>query len=248
MTNLHPTPQKIRIWDAPVRVFHWLLVLCFAGAYLSAESEYWRLVHVTLGYTLGGLLVFRLVWGFVGTRYARFGNFVRGPAAVLHYLRSLRTQTPEHHLGHNPAGAVAIVLLIALGLVITATGYITYNDLGPGWMAELHDLAANTMVLVVIGHLAGVLIASLQHQENLVRAMLTGYKTGAAGQGIRRNWSVVALVIVLAVLGFWWLQWHGMPQADTTAAAPLNGQSVRAENALSQALLQKQSPYAHTAC
>ena len=116
-------PQKVLVWDAPVRVFHWLMVLSFAGAYLTAESERWRLVHVTLGYTLGGLVAFRLLWGCVGTRHARFANFVRGPAAVMRYLRSLLNEPPEHHLGHNPAGAVAIVLLLLSSIVIVGTGW-----------------------------------------------------------------------------------------------------------------------------
>ena len=227
MTELTQGTQKIRIWDAPVRVFHWLLVLSFAGAYLTAESEYWRLVHVTLGYTLGGLLAFRLVWGVIGTRYARFSNFVRGPAAVVSYLKSIQARQPEHHLGHNPAGAVAIVLLMVLGLGITATGYITYNDLGPGWVGELHDLLANAMVLVIIGHLVGVVTASLQHKENLVRSMVTGFKTGAAGQGIRRTWTVVAVAIVIAVLGFWWLQWQSAPKPDTADAAQTTVQASK---------------------
>jgi cytochrome b len=215
--------QKIRVWDAPVRVFHWLLVLSFAGAYLSAESEVWRLLHVTLGYTLGGLLAFRLVWGVIGTRYARFGSFVRGPSAVLRYLQSIKAKQPEHHLGHNPAGAVAIVLLMALGLGITATGYITYNDLGPGWVSELHDVLANGMLLVIFGHLVGVVMASVQHKENLVRSMVTGYKMGEASQGIRRTWVLVAVALVLAVLGFWWQQWQSAPKADATATALLSG-------------------------
>jgi cytochrome b len=177
------------------------------------------LLHVTLGYTLGGLLVFRLVWGLVGTRYARFANFVRGPGAVLRYLHSIKAKQPEHHLGHNPAGAVAIVLLIVLGLVVSATGYATFNDLGPGWLAELHDLAANAMLLVVVGHLVGVVTASLQHRENLVRAMLTGFKTGLPEQGIGRTWRALALVIVLVVLGFWWLQWSSAPKADAQPVA-----------------------------
>jgi cytochrome b len=84
----HPT-TKIKVWDAPVRVFHWLLVLSFAGAYLSAEREHWRLLHITLGYSMGGLVAFRLLWGLIGSRYARFASFVRGPAAVLAYLRGL---------------------------------------------------------------------------------------------------------------------------------------------------------------
>ncbi|RFO95358.1 cytochrome B [Rhodoferax lacus] len=221
------TEQKIRIWDAPVRVFHWLLVLSFAGAYLTSESEVWRLVHVTLGYTLGGLLVFRLVWGVVGTRYARFGNFVRGPAAVVRYLQSLRGGRPEHHLGHNPAGAVAIVLLMALGLLIAATGYVTYNELGPGWLVEVHELAANAMLLVIAGHLVGVVTASLQHRENLVRSMVTGFKTGQPEQGIRSIWRSVAVAIVLVVLGFWWMQWKSAPQPEAQAIESASTQTSK---------------------
>ncbi len=215
MSTPEPSPQKIRIWDAPVRVFHWLLVFSFAGAYITSESEYWRLVHVTLGYTLGGLLAFRLVWGVVGTRYARFSSFVRGPGAVLRYLKSLRSGQPEHHLGHNPAGAVAIVLLMLMGLGIAGTGYATYNELGPDWLAEVHEVLANGMLLVIGGHLLGVVSASVQHKENLVRAMVTGYKVGAVDQGIRRTWAVVAVALVIAVLGFWWLQWQSAPVPDS---------------------------------
>jgi len=109
---------KILVWDAPVRVFHWLMVLSFAGAYLTAESERWRLVHVSLGYTMGGLVAFRILWGLLGTRHARFASFVRGPAAVMRYGRALLNGTPEHHVGHNPAGAVAIVLLLLARLMV----------------------------------------------------------------------------------------------------------------------------------
>jgi cytochrome b len=203
---------KIKVWDAPVRVFHWLMVLSFAGAYLSAESERWRLLHVTLGYTLGGLVAFRLVWGLVGTRYARFANFVRGPQAVLTYLRSLRKGQPQHHLGHNPAGAVAIVLLLLASVAVVGSGWAIYNDVGGEWLSELHDIAANSMLLVVAIHVAGVLVASRLHRENLVRAMVTGQKNGAPADGIRRTWAALAVLLVLAVLGYWWLQWQSAPE------------------------------------
>jgi len=208
-TDLKQALQPIRVWDLPVRVFHWLLVASFVGAYITSEGEVWRLVHVTLGYTLAGLLAFRVVWGLVGTRYARFSSFVRGPAAVVAYVRSLRAGQPEHHLGHNPAGAVAIVLLILLGLGVAVTGYLTYNELGGNLVSELHELLANGMVLVVLGHLLGVVTASLQHRENLVRSMLTGFKLGRPEQGIGRSWTLLGLLLLLAVLGFWWLQWRG---------------------------------------
>ncbi len=203
---------KIKVWDAPVRVFHWLMVLSFAGAYLSAESERWRLLHVTLGYTLGGLVAFRLVWGLAGTRYARFANFVRGPQAVLTYLRSLRKGQPQHHLGHNPAGAVAIVLLLLASVAVVGSGWAIYNDVGGEWLSELHDIAANSMLLVVAIHIAGVLVASRLHRENLVRAMVTGQKNGAPADGIRRTWAALAVLLVLAVLGYWWLQWQSAPE------------------------------------
>lgn len=212
----HPT-TKIKVWDAPVRVFHWLLVLSFAGAYLSAESERWRLLHITLGYTMGGLVAFRLVWGLVGSRYARFASFVRGPATVMAYLRKLLRGKPEHYLGHNPAGAVAIVLLLLASVAVVATGWAGYNELGGDWLSELHEGAANAMLLLVGVHIAGVVVASRLHRENLVRAMVTGRKDGPAAEGIGRTWASVAVLLALAVLGFWWLQWRGAPQQAPAA-------------------------------
>jgi cytochrome b len=203
-------PVKILVWDAPTRLFHWLMALSFAGAYITAESERWRLVHVTLGYTLGGLLAFRILWGLVGSRYARFGNFVRGPHAVVGYLRSLGSASPQHFTGHNPAGAVAIVLLLITGVVIVATGWSSYNDIGGEWLSELHEGAANTMLGLVGVHIVGVLLATLLHKENLVRAMVTGTKVGAVGDAASA-WRVVALLMAACVLVFWWFQWQSAP-------------------------------------
>lgn len=202
--------ERILVWDAPVRVFHWLSVLSFAGAYLSAESERWRLVHVTLGYTLVGLIAFRLIWGVVGTRYARFGNFVRGPSAVMRYVRSMLQRQPEHHIGHNPAGALAIVALLALGGLIGVTGWASYNEVGGEWISELHDLVANAMLALVGVHIAAVVLSSRMHGENLVRAMVTGYKTGALQDSARSARWLIALLIIAAVAVFWWLQWKSV--------------------------------------
>lgn len=202
---------KILVWDAPVRVFHWLMVLSFFGAYLTAESERWRLVHVTLGYTMGGLVAFRIIWGLMGTRYARFSNFIRGPAAVMQYVKSLLKGQPEHAIGHNPAGAVAIVLLMLLSVVIVATGWAIFNEIGTSILSELHELTSNLMLLVVGVHVAGVAVSSWLHRENLVRAMVTGQKEGAPADGIRWTWWPVAITIGVAVLGFWWLQIQSAP-------------------------------------
>lgn len=216
MNTLTDAKTKILVWDAPVRVFHWLLVLSFAGAYLTAESERWRLVHVSLGYTLGGLVAFRILWGLMGTRHARFASFVRGPAAILRYMRAMLAGEPEHHVGHNPAGALAIVLLLLSSLAIVATGWAVYNDVSSNWVEELHEGAANFMLIVVAVHVAGVAVASWLHRENLVRAMVTGKKEGTPDTGIRRAWRPLALVMLVAVLGFWWLQWQSAPPPPTS--------------------------------
>jgi cytochrome b len=208
--------RKVLVWDAPVRVFHWLMVFSFAGAYLSAESERWRLLHVTLGYTMAGLLAFRVVWGLVGTRHARFSSFVRGPAAVVGYLRGLISGRPAHHVGHNPAGAIAIVALLGLTGVVAATGWATFNDLSGEWVKELHEGAANSMLAIVCLHIAGVLIGSWMHHDNLIGAMLTGRKAGRPEDAVRSAWRSVALLMLAAVLAFWVLQWRSAPVAGAT--------------------------------
>ncbi len=201
----------IHVWDAPVRVFHWLLAACFTGAYLTAESESWRLLHVTLGYTLGGLIAFRLVWGVLGTRYARFGSFVRPPSELAHYVKNMVAGRPAHFTGHNPLGGVAIVLMLLAGAAITATGYAVYNDIGGEWLGEAHEAAANGMLVLVGVHLCGVALASWMHRENLPRAMVTGLKQGQPSDGITRLWWSVAIAMVIAVGYFWYLQWRLAP-------------------------------------
>jgi cytochrome b len=216
-------PQRVMVWDAPVRVFHWLAVLSFVGAWITAESERWRLLHVTLGYTLGGLIAFRLVWGLVGTRHARFAEFVRGPAAVLRYLRSLVRPRPEHHAGHNPAGAWAIVGLLLLSALVTFTGWATYNEVGGNWAEDLHEGVANALMALVGVHVAGVLVSSWLHHDNLVRGMVTGHKPGTPAEAIRNPWRSVAALMLATVLGFWAWQWQS-PLAQPPAAAAKTAQ------------------------
>jgi cytochrome b len=195
--------SRILVWDLPTRVFHWLLALSFAGAFVTADSEKLRDVHVVLGYTLLGLIVFRLVWGVVGTRYARFASFAFGPRAVLDYLRSLLSLRPQHFLGHNPAGSWAIWLILSLGLISGASGYAVYNDVGGELFEELHEGAANFMLAVIAVHVVGVVASSLLHGENLAKSMVTGRKNGEPVQGIRRAHLLIGLGVAAAVLGFW---------------------------------------------
>jgi len=174
----------MRVWDLPVRVFHWLLALTFAGAFLTAESERVRDLHIALGYAFAGLVAFRLVWGFVGRGHARFASFLRGPRAVMRYLASLLTPSPEHHAGHNPAGGWAIVGMLALGALVAASGYAIYASAGGHALEELHEGAAEVLLALVALHVVAVVASSVLHRENLVAAMITGNKRAPEAEGM----------------------------------------------------------------
>lgn len=196
---------RIRVWDPVVRLGHWSLVVLFAAAYVSGEGD-WGL-HVYAGYGVLAIVAFRLLWGLVGTRYARFAGFLRGPRATLAYLKSFARGRPEHYLGHNPAGGWMIVILLAMLALTSWTGLETYGAQGYGPLAqgspppavaqasdagpkrgkrrrspsekfwkELHEGSANATLLLVLLHVAGAVLSSLVHRENLVKAMWTGDK------------------------------------------------------------------------
>lgn len=215
---------KVLVWDLPVRVFHWLLAASFAGAWLTAEQEGWRLLHVTLGCTVLALAVLRLVWGVVGSRHARFAAFVRGPRAVASYLGGLARGKPQHYLGHNPAGGLAIVALLALAITAAATGLATYT-LGDAW-EDVHETLANLMLGLVGVHVAAVVVSCWLHRENLIKAMFTGRKRGTSGSGSggTRPWRVLGVVLLAAVLGFWgWQLSHPADGLGAIAAAETQG-------------------------
>lgn len=216
--SLATSKVKILVWDAPTRVFHWLLALCFAGAYLTSDFDRLLAVHLALGYTMLGLVAFRLAWGLIGTRYARFANFICGPKEVARYAGHLLSFKAEHPVGHNPLASVSIVLMLLSTLIIVLSGWLYFSG-GPKLIKEFHEGAAAFMLAVVAVHVAGVLFASLMERQNLARSMLNGYKLGGAEQAIRSTWWPVAALVLAGVLGFWWLQWQNPPVTDTMISA-----------------------------
>jgi cytochrome b len=197
-----PSSPRTLVWDLPVRVFHWALVLSFAGAYLTAESERWRDVHVLLGYTAGALVIFRILWGIVGTRYARFAAFIYRPAELVAYVRSLLAHRPKHYVGHNPAGALAIFGLLALLVVTVVTGWAAFMEVGPRAMEDIHEVVGNLALALVFVHVAGVIVSSFMHRENLVRSMVTGYKKVAAPAAASPR-AIVAVALIAMLAGLW---------------------------------------------
>lgn len=187
MTAESETPQSVKVWDPLLRVFHWSLVFFFLLAFITEDD--WLSVHVQAGYAVSMLVGFRLFWGLVGTRYARFLTFVKSPGTVISHLKSMLNFNAPHYLGHNPVAAVMIVALL-LSITLTAfTGMVTIASEGNGplastflagwdgeWMGEIHEFFANFTLLLVIAHLAGVVFSSFMEGENLARAMVTGRK------------------------------------------------------------------------
>jgi cytochrome b len=184
------TPKRIRVWDPLVRLFHWSLVAGFATAFIVEDDLLG--VHVWAGYLVLALISVRLVWGLIGTRHARFSDFVRGPGAVLEYLRDVMRLRAPRYLGHNPAGG-AMILLILIGLAATGISGLalygaeefagplaeTMRGLPPSWgdvLEETHEVLANLTLGLILIHVAGVLVSSLLHRENLIGAMISGNK------------------------------------------------------------------------
>ena len=182
--------NQIKVWDPLVRIFHWTLASAFFIAYITEDD--WLDIHVFAGYTIATLIAFRLFWGLIGTRHARFSDFVRPPREVLAYLKDMATFHPKRYIGHNPAGgAMVVALLLSLSMTVL-TGLSVYGaeemagplaDLfanAPKFVGdvveELHEFFANFTLFLVVFHVVGVVLAGLQHGENLVRSMINGKK------------------------------------------------------------------------
>ncbi len=169
-------PATVKVWDPFVRVFHWSLVGLFAFAFLTGDE--WQQPHELAGYVIAGLVAARILWGLFGSRHARFSTFVRSPGQVARFISATARFSAPRYLGHNPAGAAMILALLAAIGVIATTGYMMTTDAywGVEWVEEAHEIAAwGTLALIAL-HVAGVVLASVEHGENLVRAMFTGRK------------------------------------------------------------------------
>lgn len=181
---------QIKIWDLPLRIFHWTLVSSFLIAYITEDD--FMTVHVYAGYTIMGLIAFRLLWGFIGSKHARFSDFVCSPATTIEYLKDMISNNTTRYLGHNPAGSAMVIALLISLLLTTITGLATYateEGLGPlvtlmdttpnfifDAAEDVHEFFADFTVALIVFHIVGVVMTSIVHKENLVLAMVTGYK------------------------------------------------------------------------
>ena len=170
------------VWDLPLRLSHWLLAASVLTAWFTANI--YDTVHEVAGYAALGVLAFRVVWGFAGSRYSRFRSFVRPPGATLRYLGGLVRGRTGRYLGLNPAGAAMALALMVLIAVATVSGWmqITVAFFGVAWVEHVHTWSSNLLLLLIVLHVLGVLLMCLLQRENLLRAMITGAKREADGK------------------------------------------------------------------
>lgn len=212
-----------RTIDAPTRAFHWLMALSFLGAYVTADGERWRLVHVTLGYTVIGLIVFRLVWGLLGPAQVRLSVWAGKLGGLMPFIQSLRTGRVNWQSGLNVVQALSVIALLALLALSTASGYTLYEELTGEWMEEVHEVLGNAVLAIVGLHLALVLAASVARRQNLALTMITGRKPGRGPDLVKNNRAPLAALLLACVLAGWAWQWQNAPTGadltDSPAAA-----------------------------
>lgn len=219
-------PRRLVI-DAPTRMFHWLFALSFVGAYLTADGEHFRLLHVTLGYTMAGLLVFRVFYGLFGPRQAGLGVLWRKITGLPAWLRSLRTAPSLAALtgrqAQNLLMALAVVALLAMVVPLTLSGYATYNEwgdfLGGDWLEEVHEFFGEVFLFVVLAHLALILLLSLLRRKNQAAPMFTGRVEGTGPNLVDNNRVWLACLLLLAVLAYGAWEWQQSPNGLVSAKA-----------------------------
>ena len=206
-SEVDKTMQKMVVWDAPTRLFHWLTVILVAAAYATWRLN-WMDWHTNAGYALLALVVFRLLWGFFGSETARFSLFLATPRRVARYLVQLLRREPDRQVGHNPAGGWMVMLLLALLLAETLTGIYTNNDVadvGPfteltpapvaNFITTLHDVFWQTLLVAVTLHVLAVVLYWAVKRQNLLLPMITGRKV--LPLGVRRPAEAGALRALL---------------------------------------------------
>ena len=221
-----PAPAATRrVVDAPTRMLHWLMALSFLGAYLTADGERWRLVHVTLGYTLAGLIATRVLWGLWGPRQVRLSALWRRLQGLPAWARTLAAARRPQALqaswrtGQSLLMALAVALILALVAPLTLSGYAVWDEWGGEWLEEVHEFFGNALLFVALAHIGLIALLSALRRKNQALPMLTGRIPGTGSDVAKHNHGFLAALVLAGVLAFWGWQWHSAPQAADQGAA-----------------------------
>lgn len=214
--------KRILIWDLPTRLFHWLLAGSFIAAFTIAnvvdDESSTFVVHMLLGAVMGVMVAFRLVWGVIGSRYARFGSFAFGPRDVLAYLKGTVHGGGKRHLGHNPGSSVAIWAMLGLTLGLGVSGALMSTNEA---LEELHEILAYALLGVVIVHVLGVLWHTIRQRENITASMVTGTKEGEPADAISSIHPVAAAVFLLLTATWAGVLIRGYDETTRSVALPM---------------------------
>lgn len=220
MTNVQQDGTgAVPVWDVPVRLFHWMLVLLIVFSWLAAEMD-WMTWHMYSGYTILTLVLFRILWGFAGSTHARFSDFLHGPRALIDYVKTLPSRTAARFAGHNPLGGLSVVLILLCVLAQAGTGLFANDDIiteGPlfkhvskelsDWLTTIHKYNFNVLLALIGLHIAAVLYYLLWKSENLIKPMFTGHKHLPAGvaPAAMRGVGLAAMLLAVCAAGVWFL-------------------------------------------
>lgn len=221
-------PGRVLVWDLPVRMFHALLAGSFLlawGIAVTSDDESRRFaLHALLGLFIGALVVFRVVWGVIGTRYARFSGFATRPAALAAYLKGILVGPEREFVGHNPASSYATFAMLVLLAGLIGTGLMLGG--GNESIEDLHELFAHAMLAVVGIHVLGVILHSVRHRDPIALGMLDGRKRGAPGAAIRSARPGSALVLGVLLAAWACGLWQGYDARTGTVTLPVFGTTV----------------------
>ena len=192
---------RILVWDLPTRLFHWLLsiflIVCWATALLGEDDPTLFSAHMILGIVVGAMVLCRIIWGFIGTRHARFSTFVINPQALINYLAGAMTGSDKKWIGHNPASSYAIFTMLTLVLTTVVSGLMMSG--GSESSEEIHELSSYALMAAVVIHITGVLWYSIRHRENITMSMVSGYKEGSPAEAADSNRLLAAIVFLVLV-------------------------------------------------
>jgi cytochrome b len=196
--------KRMMVWDSPIFFTHWLLAFCFLGAILTQESEKFRLVHVTMGYTMLGIVGFRVIWGFIGSKYARFTTIKPRFLRVRENIQAIFRGDKEFSIGLNALGFIAAYLLMGLVLLVSASGYLIFNEIGPELISEVHELVGNLLIAVVVVHVGSIVLNAMYQRLQKTNAGVAK-SVGVLVQRAR-PYKWVTIIILSVVVYFWGIQ------------------------------------------
>jgi cytochrome b len=217
--------SKVLIWDLPTRVIHWTLtagfLTSFGIAQLAGEHSPWFPIHMIVGITLGLVVLLRIAWGIVGTRYAKFSSFAYRPSELFAYLKDSLKSTAPRYTGHNPGSAYSTYAMLLLLCIVVVSGVVM--SYGSEAAEEIHVPAAYALAIVVALHIVGVLWHSWRHRENLTATMITGWKTAAIDEAIPSSRPIAALIFAGLIAALMLVLFSGYDQKRSQIELPLVG-------------------------